>query len=317
MRSSLMRSRVGRGLDRAPTSHPVRPPAAPRGPAGLAAPWIDSPLAGTLDSAPVPLGMKPFYFGSAGKPLLGLLHAAARTSGSRRAVVVCPPFGPEYMRAYRALRELSHRLAAEGLCTVRFDYYGTGDSSGREDEGTPEQWLDDIEAALVEAQEASGGGSLSIVGLRLGATLAVLACRRRRDIDRLVLWDPVVIGRTYLAELVDRHNALVSERPRPRGYRVSEPPTELLGTPVTPAVLSFLESLDLRRFERPPAARTCVISSDDQHASEDLVRRLLEAGADVHFERRPGPRVWLKEDDVIRALVPHAAIGTIASWLAQ
>lgn len=262
--------------------------------------------------------MKPFYFGTAAKPLLGLLHAAARTSESRRAVVVCPPFGPEYMRAYRALRELAHRLAAEGLCTVRFDYYGTGDSSGREEEGTPEQWLDDIEAALVEAQEASGGGSLSIVGLRLGATLAMLACRRRPDIDRLVLWDPVVVGRTYLAELVDRHNALVAERPSPRGYRVCEPPTELLGTPVTPAVLSFLESLDLLRFERPPAARTCVISSsDDEHASEDLARRLREAGADVHFERRPGPRVWLKEDDVIRALVPHAAIGTIASWLAQ
>jgi uncharacterized protein len=261
--------------------------------------------------------MKPFYFGSAAKPLLGMLHPPAKASSGRRAVVLCPPFGPEYVRAHRALRELAHRLAIQGLCTVRFDYFGTGDSSGREEEGSPEQWLDDIDAAVLEAREA-GGGSVSLVGLRLGATLAALASLRRSGIERLVLWDPIVIGRTYLAELVQRHRALVAERPRPRGYRVSDPPTEVLGSPMTPPVLSFLESLDLLALAPPSAPRICVISSDGDPSSERLADRLRGQGADVQFEHRPGHRVWLKEDDIIRALVPQATtLGAIASWLSQ
>ena len=259
--------------------------------------------------------MRPFFFGKANKPLFGMLHPPGKASRAHGAAVVCPPFGPEYVRAHRALRELARRLAADGLCTVRFDYYGTGDSSGREDEGSPEQWLDDIDAALLEAKEAGEGGGVCLVGLRLGAALAVLACLRRRDIERLVLWDPVVVGRSYHAELLQRHRALVAERPRPKGYHVPDLPTELLGSPVTPSVRAFFESLDLLTVEPLPVRRVCVVCSDANPSSERLAARLREQGSDVHLAHSPGHRVWLREDEFFRTLVPQATIDTIASWL--
>jgi exosortase A-associated hydrolase 2 len=261
--------------------------------------------------------MEPFFFGSVDKPLFGILHRPAATTGARGTVVLCPPFGQEYIRAHRAVRETAHRLCAMGFLALRFDYYGTGDSSGREEDGSPDQWLDDIDAALVEAREVGDGRRICLVGLRLGATLAALACLRHNDIDRLVLWDPIVHGRSYLAELVQRHQAVVAERPKPREYRITDPPTELLGTPVTPRVLAFLDSLDLLDLDRPPAHRVCVVSSDNSPSSTRLAARLREQGADVQQEQGHGLKVWLKEDEFIRVLVPQEIIGTIASWLAR
>ena len=261
--------------------------------------------------------MRPFFFGKADRPLFGMLHPSAKSGNARGAVVLCPPFGPEYVRAHRALRELATRLATDGLCTIRFDYYGTGDSSGREDDASPGQWLDDIDAAIHEAREAEGGNGICLIGLRLGATLAALACLRRQDIARLVLWDPIVVGHAYLAELLQRHRALLEERPKPRAYRVPDPPTELLGTPITPSIIGFLESLDLLSQEPLPVRRVYIISSDGSPSHQRLAVRLREQGADVQVEHCPGHRVWLKEDDLIRALVPQTTIGTIASWLAR
>ena len=261
--------------------------------------------------------MEPLFFGRADTPLFGMLHRPAMTTERRGTVVLCPPFGQEYGRAHRALREMAHRLSAMGFCTLRFDYYGTGDSSGREEDGSPDRWLDDVDAALVEAREAGGGGKICLVGLRLGGTLAALAGLRRDDIDRLVLWDPIVLGRSYLTELVRRHQAVLAERPKPRGYRVTDPPTELLGAPITPPVLAFLESLDLLGLERPAAHRICVVSSDSSPLSDRLAARLREQGAEVQLEHRPGLTVWLKEDEIIRTLVPLEVIGTIVSWLSK
>ena len=155
------------------------------------------------------------------------------------------------------------------------------------------------------------------MGLRLGAALAALACLSRRDVERLVLWDPVVAGGAYYADLVQRHRALVAERPKPRGYEVPDLPTELLGSPVTPAIRAFLESLDLMTLEPLPVRRICVVCSDASPLTERLATRLREQGADVHLAHSPGHRVWLKEDESFRALVPQATIGTIASWLSQ
>ena len=42
---------------------------------------------------------------------------------------------------------------------------------------------------------------VGLVGLRLGATLAARVASRRDDVDRLCLWDPVVLGEVALLDL--------------------------------------------------------------------------------------------------------------------
>ena len=49
-------------------------------------------------------------------------------------MVVCPPLGPEYFNSYRSLRHLADRLAENGVSALRFDYDGTGNSAGQDED---------------------------------------------------------------------------------------------------------------------------------------------------------------------------------------
>lgn len=259
--------------------------------------------------------MRPFYFGPSDKPLFGAYHPPDALSTRREAVVICHPFGAEYVRAHRALRELSHRLAVAGFHTLRFDYYGTGDSAGSAEEGTVQQWLEDLGCALEEAKEASDGGRLSVVGLRFGATLAALGGASRSDIDKMVLWDPIIVGRDYITELVKRHGNLMASRPWQTGGRPSDPPTEVLGVPLPKALCTTMSNVNLLTLRRSPAPRVALISSDEDPSALALCDHLRHIGAVADRELRPGTKVWLKQDEMERALVPQATLSVIAAWL--
>src|SRR5262245_3688452 len=98
--------------------------------------------------------MKPFFFGSSAQPLFGVYHPPAGSAPTREGVVLCGPFGREYLRAHRALRELAHRLAASGFHVLRFDYSGSGDSSGDGEDADAARWVSDIGAAVDEVRNA-------------------------------------------------------------------------------------------------------------------------------------------------------------------
>jgi pimeloyl-ACP methyl ester carboxylesterase len=261
--------------------------------------------------------MKPFYFGRSDQPLFGVCHPADGAAPRRGAAILCYPFGAEYSRSHRAFRELGHQLAAVGFQAFRFDFLGTGDSAGAADQGTVEQWLEDVGSAIDEAKETAGGSRVSLVGLRFGATLAALAAAKRRDVDKAVLWDPVVAGPQYLAELVERHAALVASRPRPKGYEQPDPATEVLGFPLTLALRQGIEAVDLLALSAAPAPQVAVISSENDALTLALCARLQKNGAVVEHEHQPGPKVWLRQDTIERSYVPHATLGVIASWLCR
>ncbi len=71
------------------------------------------------------------HFGTSGRELFGIYHAAEVVSPSRPAVLLCNPFGQEAVRAHRIYRILAERLARAGHNVMRFDYYATGDSDRR------------------------------------------------------------------------------------------------------------------------------------------------------------------------------------------
>ncbi len=117
-------------------------------------------------------------------------------------VVLCNPLGYEAMSAHRTYRHLAERLSARGFPALRFDYDGTGDSSGRLVEpGRVRAWLDSIRAATMEARVRSGARVVALFGVRLGATLATVAANEIRDVEALVLWAPIVSGRAHVREL--------------------------------------------------------------------------------------------------------------------
>jgi uncharacterized protein len=133
-------------------------------------------------------------------------HGSTGHGSPRKAVLLCNPFGQEAIRCHRAFRLLVGRLARMGIASLRFDYYGTGDSPGNDGEGDLLRWRRDIIAAHQALASRSGADRIVWVGLRLGASLALEAATHVEPAPlRVVLWDPVTDGARYLAALAGHH----------------------------------------------------------------------------------------------------------------
>jgi pimeloyl-ACP methyl ester carboxylesterase len=189
-------------------------------------------------------------------------------------VVLCNPFGYEALCVHRGWRELAEALAVRGMPTLRFDYPGTGDSSGSEED--PQRlraWLDSIKAAAAWLRAETGVTRLSFCGLRLGATLAALAAEALGDIENLVLLAPVSSGRSYLRELEMQHHSWLSAQIGLAGSHDAEA-THTVGAHgfrLYPDTLEPLGQIDLEQCARAPARRVLV-----QDLSEGTrIKRLL------------------------------------------
>ena len=123
--------------------------------------------------------IEPFYFGQSETSLFGCYHAPEPGYPRPCGVVLCAPMGEESIRFHRAYRQLASRLSARGFAVLRFDYYGCGDSLGASDQGDIGQWQRDISAAIGELRRRSGVGTVCLMGLRLGATLATVVSATR------------------------------------------------------------------------------------------------------------------------------------------
>lgn len=121
---------------------------------------------------------------------------------TRSTVVMCAALGsdegPEGRKAYWMLAEL---LADRGLASMRFDYHGTGDSSGSwSDPDRVAAWQSSVVSAC-ETARSTGSTSVILVGMRLGAIIAARAARCLKvPPSALVLWDPCSSGRQYLRQ---------------------------------------------------------------------------------------------------------------------
>ncbi|GGB24163.1 hypothetical protein GCM10011511_55120 [Puia dinghuensis] len=115
-------------------------------------------------------------------------------------VVLCYPYGQEYIRCHMLYVHMANKLAKRGFHALRFDYYGTGDSAGDFSSVTVKESLDNIQMAIDELKKTYDVSRIILFGVRFGATLAVIYSRLHA-IDALVLWDPVLDGRFYLKSI--------------------------------------------------------------------------------------------------------------------
>ena len=87
-------------------------------------------------------------------------------------VVLCPTIGYSESCSRHGLITVARALAAAGYRAIRLDYRGTGDSSGLLDSTAISDWTDDVVSVV---QAASAPGRVVLVGVRLGAALAMQA----------------------------------------------------------------------------------------------------------------------------------------------
>ena len=248
--------------------------------------------------------MNPIYFGTSAEPLFGVYHPSRAKGPASMGAVLCAPWGQEYMRTHRALKQLATQLTRAGVHVFRFDYFGTGDSIGASDAGTPLRWIEDIRTAGDELKDTAGIDQISFVGLRLGATLAAAAAESRDDVQKLVLWDPVLDGADYVRELLQH---------------ADEGATEQLagvhGFPVTSTMKRELPGLRLANILGKSSPETLVVVSEEKPEYNALVDLARGHGAPVTLKHIASAGNWEDMDRLGAALLPQQIIRGIVSWL--
>lgn len=260
--------------------------------------------------------MNPMFFGPQGS-LYGVHHPPrGDVPGTRDSgIVLCNPFGQEYMRAHRAYRQLALLLTRKGFHVLRFDYRGTGDSAGDMTNMTATDWQQDTLAAVEELREASGVRSIGVLGLRLGALIAGYVCNGRDDIDRLILWDPIVSGAAYDTEL---RAEITAEKPNPYSAHSgnAEMPDGTLyynGFPMHRAFRDSLRALDLGATSTHGIDKVLLAVS---HETPEFVglRDGLRAHVGFHYRYTPAPHDWNYVDNFGGILLPQPVIQAIVNW---
>jgi len=250
----------------------------------------------------------PLYFGPEERSLFGWLHAPGTGAQRDLAVVLCPPIGHEYINSHRSIRHLADRLAEAGTPALRFDYDGTGDScGGDEDPDRIAAWRGSIVEAIRTVRRLTGCERVGLVGVRLGAALAVAAAVETA-VDALVLWAPVVRGRAYNRELKALHLT--------GGNRVVAIPEsgqlEPAGFVVTAGTQRDLAGIVLEE-QLPDARRVLIVARDDLAPDPRLPDTWRAAGIDVEQRLRPGYAEMFASPH--NTVVPTAVIAEIVDWL--
>jgi exosortase A-associated hydrolase 2 len=134
-------------------------------------------------------------------------------------------------------------FAAIGWGVLQIDLFGCGDSSGEFREARWDIWKQDLAYAR-RWLENRITAPVSLWGLRLGALLALDFARdEARTIDRIILWQPVISGETFLNQFL---------RLRTAGELLSTVPEEKsTGTAILRKHLERGETLEIAGYELP------------------------------------------------------------------
>jgi hypothetical protein len=253
--------------------------------------------------------------------MFGLFHPGEGVPAGGRAALLCNPFGQEAVRGHRVYRVLAERLARKGIPTLRFDYHATGDSPGDDEDGDLLGWTADVRTALRELVARSGATSTICVGSRLGAALAIRASAGAESLRRLVLWDPVVDGAAYLAQLRVKHvEALESS------FSVADPawnarlagdPTaftdEAIGFGISPALRSQIAQLGPHSLALPPGVDTHVVAAPGDMAAQQWFTSLQARGVGARMWPLDEAFDWTASERKNSPLVPPKALATLLS----
>jgi alpha-beta hydrolase superfamily lysophospholipase len=249
------------------------------------------------------------WFGPESRPLFGWV---SRPAGglARGGAVLCPPMGEEGRAAHRTFRRLAEELAAAGIVALRFDYDGTGDSAGLQDD--PDRvpaWLASIEAARQYLLDL-GASTVAGVGMRLGATLA--AARSAEDpFSSLVLWDPCLSGRTFLREGEALYGFGETGLERPDDEWRHTP-----GFQYDADTAQAMRSLDLKKLpaDRPLADRVLLLTRVDRPVLPGLLERLRKEGPRLETGPATGQGQLLDVPPEL-SVVPADSLRQVVTWL--
>lgn len=257
--------------------------------------------------------MQSIFIGKNEKQLYGVVQEPAGNTFEDYAVLMCYPFGQEYMRSHRAFRQLSSMLSRKGIASLRFDYLGTGDSMGDQSDFTIEQACDDIKRAYKELKTLSAVDKIYVVGLRLGAAMAAMALGAEKGTHHISLWDPVINGQAYCDEL---YRSMDPER---YGDLIVDDVWWVNGFPVSPALRKELAAIDLCKASFAKQCQLLQVVSKEKPEFADFKSHCESNSVKFKhdFQQGPSDDDWNEVDAEGSFLLPHAVLNSIVETITQ
>lgn len=225
---------------------------------------------------------------------------------SASAVILVPPFAEEMNKSRHMFTLLGDALAASGFNVLLPDLYGTGDSEGDFGEATWGGWLDNLARCVVYMQE-NGIERFSFVALRAGALLAVDYLQHYElNLQKLVLWHPVIDGGSYLNQFLRLRLAASMVRgsegkETAKGLKeefAAGRAVEVAGYSLSPLLAGALEGVSLKHAEVARLPDVCwidLMQSEGQSPSlahQKLVEYWCGAGLSMEYTRVVGDSFW-------------------------
>jgi uncharacterized protein len=229
-----------------------------------------------------------------------------RSSGAARgAVLFLHAFAEEMNKSRRMAALQATALSRAGFDVLQIDLLGCGDSSGDFSEATWEAWLEDVRIGL-QALGRHSDAPVWLWGHRSGCLLACEFAHRASQPSRLVLWHPIIEGRSYLNQFL-RMRLLVqtgddgvpSDARSLRAALAAGQSIEVAGYALSPTLFEGLDQAVLRA--PPPGSRVCWL--DAAH----------DADAPVSPSSLQYVDGWLQEG----VLVSHANVVCPPFWQTQ
>ena len=166
--------------------------------------------------------VEPFFFDVDPGTRFCLYHAPSAHVAPRGAILYVHPFAEELNLSRRMAAQQARLFAALGYAVLQIDLFGCGDSCGDFSAGRWPQWQRDLEVAA-DWLSARQAGPQYLWGVRLGALLA-MDLAARRQVDGLILWHPLINGRTCINQLLRQQ---LGPHPRQAGAAIAQLRAEL------------------------------------------------------------------------------------------
>lgn len=232
------------------------------------------------------------------------MYLPASGMGARDGVVVFNAYGVEDLSTRYSLARLAARLAAAGHPVLRFDLPGTGDALGDCGHGDPlPAWVQAGQDAVRALKSWSGVTEVALVGLRLGALVAVQVAHvlnlAGESVCGLALLAPVIQGRQYLREL--------------RALSDGTQPIVVAGFPFSQEIQDALMATDVSAMSSP-AARVFLAVHGNSKALSQLQAKWGETADVVHVDYE-GLTQHIGNPTTSRP--PELLFGQLVGWLGQ
>ncbi len=255
----------------------------------------------------------------------GPLYAIYRGMPSAAmAVLFVAPFAEELNKSRRMFTLTAEALSDRGVASLIMDLFGTGDSVGDFAAARWATWRSDIVRACDWLRER-GHARIALIGLRMGALLALDATRAYSGIARVVLWHPVLTGDALVtqflrADVVARMLTQTDSRSTTDALRAqlrNGEAIEVAGYTLAPDLVLAIESLRLETLA--PVSGVPVdwieLVSDPARggtpAGERVRQDWQQQNIQVRFQTVTGQPFWSSVEIAVASQLLQATVGLL------